>query len=112
MGKIYDNKIIVTTGFNYPSNRPLDDREVVQSYGDLKDLYAYEGIEVYVVDDKKSYKLINSVWTAIATEEYVEDRIGGYLIDKEGNEVTTVVGMIDLVNIKVLEEASERRMED
>lgn len=75
MAKVYNNIITTTAGFNYPAQQPLDDREVVQSYADLAQLVssnvAYEGLEVYVVDDKKSYKLIAGEWKAIATEEYV-----------------------------------------
>ena len=75
MGKIYNNLISTTAGFNYPAQQPLDDRTVVKSYSDLMILVdsnmTYDGIEVYVVDDEKSYKLINSEWKAIATEDYV-----------------------------------------
>lgn len=78
MGKIYNNLITTTAGFNYPAQQPLDDRDVVQSYSDLAVLVssnaAYEGIEVYVVDDKKSYKLFGTEWKAVATEEYINSR--------------------------------------
>ena len=79
MGKVYNNLISTTAGFNYAAQQPLDDRAVVQKYQDLGDLVAsevtYEGIEVYVVDDKRSYKLVNGVWQAIATEAYVNNAI-------------------------------------
>ena len=69
MGRKYNNTIITSGGFNYPSNQPLDDRAVVQSYLDLAELisnnFSYEGMEVYVVDNKKSYKLIGDKWKAV-----------------------------------------------
>lgn len=75
MGKKYNNLIPTTAGFNYAAQQPLDDRDVVQRYSDLAELVSsnisYEGMEVYVVDDKKSYTLINNEWVAKATEEYV-----------------------------------------
>ena len=87
MGKKYNNLISTTAGFNYASEQPLDDREVVQSYSDLAELIdnymSYEGIEVYVVDDKKSYKLIDGSWKAIATEEYVNSSLANTSI-KDG----------------------------
>lgn len=95
MGKIYNNLISTTAGFNYPAQQPLDDREVVQNYSDLEELVnsniAYEGMEVYVLDDKKSYKLIGNTWKPMATEEYVVELIeengggggGGSSIDDE-----------------------------
>lgn len=89
MGKIYNNLISTTTGFNYAAQQPLDDREVVQSYADLSDLVAsnvsYDGMEVYVVDDKKSYKLIDGSWKAIATEGYVDQKVGINLENGEAN---------------------------
>lgn len=76
MGKIYKNLISTTAGFNYAAPQPLDDREVVQSYSDLAELVSsnqsYEGIEVYVKDDAKSYKLIGDTWKAVATEDDIE----------------------------------------
>ena len=80
MGKIYNNNITTHAGFNYPAQQPLDDRDVVQSYADLADLVnshlTYEGMEVYVLDDQKSYKLIGEAWKPMATEEYVGTQIG------------------------------------
>ena len=84
MGKKYNNAITTTAGFNYAAQQPLDDREVVQSYSDLTELISYEGIEVYVVDNKKSYKLINGEWKPIATEQYVNDQIAAAQIGESG----------------------------
>lgn len=79
MGKLYDNLITTTAGFKYDAPQPLDDRSVVQSYSDLSELVnsnvTYEGMEVYVVDDKTSYKLIDSEWNIVATEDYVTEKI-------------------------------------
>ena len=79
MGKVYQNLISTTAGFNYVAQQPLDDREVVQSYADLALLVSsnssYGGMRVYVVDDKKSYELIGGVWHGIATEAYVTNAV-------------------------------------
>lgn len=81
MGKVYNNLISTTAGFNYASQQPLDDREVVQSYADLAALVSsnasYDGMRVYVADDKKSYELVDGTWCAVATEEYVDQKLGG-----------------------------------
>lgn len=69
MAKIFDNKITTTSGFKFNANAPLDDRGVVQAKSDLDTLLYYEGMEVYVVNDKKSYKLIDGTWQAVATLE-------------------------------------------
>ena len=68
MGKKYNNRITTTAGFNFGSPGPLDDRAVVESYTDLASLNTYEGMEVYVIENKKSYKLIDTEWVAVATE--------------------------------------------
>lgn len=93
MGKIYNNLISTTAGFNYASEQPLDDRTVVKRYSDLAELVnsnvSYEGIEVYVVDDKKSYKLINSEWKPIATEEYVDSTVVNQINSAMATKITT-----------------------
>lgn len=80
MSKKYENLIKTTAGFSYPAQQPLDDRTVVQNYADLAQLVssnvAYDGIVVYVIDDQKSYQLIGSVWMAVATEAYVNSKVG------------------------------------
>lgn len=79
MGKIHNNLISTTAGFNYSAPQPLDDREVVQSYSDLAELVnsniAYKGMRVYVIDNKKSYELTDGSWVALATEDYTKDYI-------------------------------------
>ncbi len=79
MGKKYNNAITTTAGFNYAAQQPLDDRAVVDSYGDLAGLISsgvsYEGMEVYVTADKKAYKLINETWKAVVTEETLTNLI-------------------------------------
>ena len=73
MGKKYNNLISTTAGFNYAAQQPLDDREVVQSYEDLSTLItsnlSYDGMRVYVVDEKTSYILTNNEWVAVATKD-------------------------------------------
>lgn len=80
MSKKYNNAITTTAGFNYAAQQPLDDRAVVENYNDLSELISsgvsYEGMEVYVVADKKSYKLIDGDWKAVATEEDLNNLIG------------------------------------
>lgn len=75
MGKVHDGKILTTSGFKFNANAPLDDRQVVQAHADLNDILAYEGIEVYVVEETKSYKYIAGNWVPIATEDYVNNKI-------------------------------------
>lgn len=83
MGKKYNNLISTTAGFNYAAQQPLDDREVVETYSDLTGLVssnvAYEGMEVYVVEKQKAYKLINTEWKAIATEAYIDTVIPSWV---------------------------------
>ena len=90
MGKVYNNNIKTDAGFNYHSPQPLDDRAVVAEYSDLNSLIvaknmAYEGMEVYVIEKSKSYKLINGVWKPMATESYVNERIGDIQINGGDN---------------------------
>ena len=75
MGKVHDGKIVTTSGFKFNANAPLDDRAVVLSHADLNDIPAYEGIEVYVREETKSYKYIAGNWVPIATENYVDNKI-------------------------------------
>lgn len=78
MGQKYNNQIKAGSGFTIPGEYPIDDRTVVESYDDLATVpNKFEGIEVYVVADKKSYKLIDGAWCAVATEEYVDQKLGG-----------------------------------
>lgn len=80
MGTKYNNMITTTSGFHYPGPQPLDDRAVVKTYDDLQSLVdsnaTYDGLEVYVEDDKKSYKLIDGTWMSMTTENYVNIATG------------------------------------
>jgi hypothetical protein len=73
MGKVYNNQIKAGSGFAISGPYPLDDRLVVKTYEDLASLadsnYAYEGMEIYVVSDNKSYKLINGTWKVVLVSE-------------------------------------------
>ena len=52
MAKIFDNGIIVATGFRLDDPRPLDDKDIVATFNDLLTLEnAYEGITVKVQDE-------------------------------------------------------------
>jgi hypothetical protein len=52
MARIYDNGIIVATGFKLDDPRPLDDKDIVATFSDLLTLqYAYLGITVKVEDE-------------------------------------------------------------
>lgn len=62
MGKTHSNKITTTSGFKFNAKKPLDDREVVDTYDDLSALQAYDGLRVYVVELQKDFQLINGVW--------------------------------------------------
>ncbi len=79
MGKKYNNLISTTAGFNYAAPQPLDDRAVVENYEDLAALVgahqAYEGMEVYVASEKKSYKLIGETWKVVITEDILNQHI-------------------------------------
>jgi hypothetical protein len=75
MSKVYNNAITTTAGFQYNSDSPLDDRLVVETFEDLSTITKYEGMIVYVVNDKKSYELINAEWEPIVTEKYVDNKI-------------------------------------
>lgn len=78
MGQKYNNQIKAGSGFTIPGEYPIDDRTVVEIYDDLAGVpNKFEGIEVYVVADQKSYKLINGDWYAVATEAYVDQKLGG-----------------------------------
>lgn len=77
MSQKYNNLITTTAGFHYPAPMPLDDREVVSTYEDLKTLVdsnqTYDGIEVYVEQNKTSYKLIDGQWVAVITENIMSN---------------------------------------
>lgn len=92
MGKTYSNAITTTAGFNYEARQPLDDREVVDSYSDLNGLInsgiAYEGMEVYVVADKKSYKLIGTAWKATAVVADIPTTLAALASDATHRVVT------------------------
>lgn len=69
MSKVYNNKITITAGFNYPAEKPIDDRFVVQVKSDLDDLVtnnvAYIGLIVYVTDEKSVYVYDGVTWNVM-----------------------------------------------
>ena len=89
MGKVYNNQIKAGSGFAISGPYPIDDRVIVDEYNDLAALttanYIYEGMEVYVVSDKKSYKLIDGTWKATILAENIHD--GQLVIQNNGEKV-------------------------
>ena len=60
MAKTYEGIIQVGFPFEVQSNKPIDDRFVVDTFDDLLVLdYTYEGIPIYVRDEQKTYTRIN-----------------------------------------------------
>lgn len=86
MGKVHDNKITTTSGFKLNAYRPLDDREVVETYDDLSGLYAYEGMKVYVIDEKKNYQYIDEEWQSSESSEgnFKNGEGSGSIVQKNG----------------------------
>jgi hypothetical protein len=101
MGKKYNNLISTTAGFKYNAQQPLDDRAVVEKYDDLAELVssnvAYEGMEVYVDTDKKSYKLVNSEWKAVATEDFVAEKVAEAALEGKDIDLSDYAKKEDLV---------------
>ena len=66
MAKVYDNKIILGSGYKVPGAMPMDDREVVEFLTDLAVLKAdnlvYEGMIVYVIEKQVHYKYTSTGW--------------------------------------------------
>jgi hypothetical protein len=102
MSKIYNNKIVTTAGFKYNSALPLDDRLVVQNKADLDALVdaniAYIGMQVYVVDDQKAYRLIgtpgdenNAEWKLDTAEADASDENISQLIAEVQNLKTSTI---------------------
>ena len=108
MGKVYNNLISTTAGFNYASEQPLDDREVVQKFTDLAELVSsnasYNGMRVYVVEDKKSYELVDGNWRIIATEEYVEQKLTEITVDAEDVRVNAEESLLNYIPIILTQE--------
>lgn len=103
MGKIYDNLITTTAGFKYPAYQPLDDREVVQSYSDLDGLFSYEGMEVYVVDDQKAYRLTAEGWKATATEDTVPEAAPSDWAENDPNQSGYVLNRTHYETVDTIE---------
>lgn len=68
MAKKYNNQIQAGSGMHLTGEYPIDDRTVVQTFTDLEESdtslvktnCAYEGMQVYVLDDKKTYEYKNT----------------------------------------------------
>ena len=68
MAKLFNGKILFASALQPSGAQPLDDRSVVQSFNDLinSDTFvvngasaAYNGMIVSVLDEQKSYMLVN-----------------------------------------------------
>lgn len=66
--------IRITSGFNYSGAAPLDDRLVVATTSDRDSLVAYEGMIVYVTNEKCHYFYNNSqTWEKLQTATWNDD---------------------------------------
>ena len=122
MGKVYNNAISTTGGFQFTSDMPLDDRLVVEKFEDLSSLTKYDGMTVYVKEEKQYYSNIDNKWVAYkpdmledirykviemssgyddnyypsvnAVKDYVEDIVEELNDNKEdnSNKVTSLLG--------------------
>jgi hypothetical protein len=102
MGKIYKNIAKASAGFQLNVKKPLDDRLVVQNKADLDALVnaniAYIGMQVYVVDDQKAYRLIgtpgdenNAEWKLDTAEADASDENISQLITEVQNLKTSTI---------------------
>lgn len=62
MGKLFENSILTTAGFQFQSDKPLDDRFCVETVDDLTTLIAYEGLWAYVQALKEYYYYTDGSW--------------------------------------------------
>ena len=59
--------IRIASNFKTGASQPLDEREVVEAYTDLANIdTAYEGLEVFVLENKKKYRYVNGEWIDIS----------------------------------------------
>ena len=61
--------INTATNFNIGANLPIDDRLVVNTYSDLVNLLAYEGLISYVLYEKTEYIYQDGVWKKYEKED-------------------------------------------
>ena len=71
MGKKYKNLIELTTGFKYNSDRPIDDRFVVETKSDLDTIKKYEGLKVFVTEESRSYEYDGQNWNKTMSDDIV-----------------------------------------
>lgn len=69
MANYFDTGILLTAGFSLSSQAPLDGRSVVELLTDLDTHIAenrvYEGMEVYVLENKKKYMYNGTEWVLV-----------------------------------------------
>ena len=79
MSKKYPGSITTTGSFIFNAGKPLDDRLVVETKADLASLTTYNGIIVYVEEDKTHYKYDGNTWSSVG---------GGNLTNKNNGQAT------------------------
>ena len=85
MANYFDTGILLTAGFSLSSQAPLDGRSVVELLTDLDthiaENRAYEGMEVYVKENKKIYIFNGTTWEEFvgggSSEEQIKDWVSG-----------------------------------
>ena len=101
MGKSYNNIIQLTAGFKYSSNKPIDDRLVVETYSSLSEFVAkgiaYTGMIVSVIHDTSAdnngiYQYIDSTggdnpeWIKLASSGTLPDGVCLYGGNAQSNQ--------------------------
>lgn len=100
MGKIYDGKTTITAGFKFNSNNPLDDRSSVSSYSDLNDLNKWEGMIVYVREEKCHYCYKDGDWDVFDGGSASGIAVDSTLSDTSTNPVQNKIIKQELDNIR------------
>lgn len=86
MANYFDTGILLTAGFSLSSQAPLDGRSVVELLTDLDthvaENRAYEGMEVYVKENKKIYIFNGTTWEEFvggsgSSEKQIKDWVSG-----------------------------------
>lgn len=89
------------------TNSPTVANLVVQSFSNLAEITAFEGLEVYILDDKKSYRFLDGRWTAeklvdtlgsvlTVQKKYYHNSSQDFLTDFEDGQVLLVQNTMDI----------------
>lgn len=91
--------ITVASGFKLQAERPLDARQQVDTYDQLAELVssngAWEGMMVYVVADKKTYRYDGTDWAEVATGGDTDGRLNYYGVCDTATTVAAKTVTID-----------------